>query len=89
MMHGPINTRFTEALVVTSKKVGLEVNADKTKYMVMSRDHNAGRNHNININIKHFERMEQFQYLRTTLTNQNSIQEGITENLSQGMLAVS
>ena len=28
----------TEALVVTSKEIGLEVNADKTNYMVMSRD---------------------------------------------------
>ena len=30
-----------EALVVASKETGLEVNADKTKYMVMSRDQNA------------------------------------------------
>jgi hypothetical protein len=28
----------TEALLVTSKKTGLAVNADKTKYTVMSRD---------------------------------------------------
>ena len=33
----------TEALVIASKKTGLEVNADKTKYVVMSRDQNAGR----------------------------------------------
>jgi len=32
----------TEALVVASKKTGLQVNADKTKCMVMSRDQNAG-----------------------------------------------
>jgi hypothetical protein len=32
-----------EALVVAAKEIGLEVNADKTKYMVMSRDQNAGR----------------------------------------------
>ena len=31
-----------EALLVASKKIGLEVNADKTKCMVMSQDKNAG-----------------------------------------------
>jgi hypothetical protein len=31
----------TEALVVASKEIGLEVTADKTKYMVMSQDQNA------------------------------------------------
>jgi hypothetical protein len=38
-----------EALVVATKEIGLEVNADKTKYMVMSREQNAGRSHNIKI----------------------------------------
>jgi hypothetical protein len=32
----------TVALVVASKETGLEVNADTTKYMVMSQDQNAG-----------------------------------------------
>jgi len=31
-----------EALVVVNKETGLLVNADKTKYMGMSRDQNAG-----------------------------------------------
>jgi hypothetical protein len=31
-----------ENLVAASKKIGLEVNAFKTKYMVMSRDKDAG-----------------------------------------------
>jgi len=38
-------------LVVVSEETGIEVNADKTKYMVMSRDQNAGRIHNIKIDI--------------------------------------
>jgi hypothetical protein len=50
-------------------------NAEKTKSVVMSRDKNAGQNHNVKINNKSFERMEQFEYLGTTLTDQNSIQE--------------
>jgi len=37
------------ALVVASKKTGLEINADKTKYMVTSQDRNAGCSHNIKI----------------------------------------
>jgi len=39
----------TEALVVATKEIGLEVNADKTKYMIMSRDQNPGRTHSMNI----------------------------------------
>jgi len=48
----------TEALVVDSKGTGLEVNADKTKYMVIARDQIAGRSHAINIDNKSFERVE-------------------------------
>jgi len=32
-----------EALVVATKETGLEVNADKTKHMIMSQDQNAGQ----------------------------------------------
>ena len=38
-----------EALLVATKETGLEVNADKSKYMVMSRDQNAGRGHSVKI----------------------------------------
>ena len=66
------------------RETGLEVNVDKTKYMVMSRDQNAGRCHNIKIDNSSFERVEQFKYLGTTLTNQNSIQEKIKSRLKLG-----
>jgi hypothetical protein len=67
----------TDALVAATKQLGLEVNADKTEYMVMSRDQNAGRNHNIRIDKSSFERVKEFKYLGTNLTNQNSIQEEV------------
>ena len=38
-----------EVLVVAIKETGLQVNADKTKYMVMSRDQNVGRSHSIKL----------------------------------------
>ena len=52
ILDGSIHTvkKNTEALIVASKEIGLEVNVDKTKYMVMSRDQNAGRSHNLHIN---------------------------------------
>jgi hypothetical protein len=37
-----LQRRNTDDLVFASKETGLEVNADKTKYMVMFRDQNAG-----------------------------------------------
>jgi len=73
-----------EALVVTAKEIGLEVNADKTRYMVMSRDQNAGRTHSMKIDNSSFERVDEFKYLGTTLTNQNSIQEEIKSRLKSG-----
>jgi hypothetical protein len=71
----------TEVLVVASKEIGLEVNVEKTKYMVMSRNQTAGQNYNIKLDNKFFERVEQFKYLGTTLTNRRSIQEEIKSRL--------
>jgi len=42
-----ITKKNTDGLVVASKETGLEVNTDKTKYIIMSRDQNAGRSRNI------------------------------------------
>jgi hypothetical protein len=50
----------TEALVVASKENGLEVNTDKTKYEVVSRDQNAKWCHNIKTDNSSFERVEEF-----------------------------
>ena len=59
----------------------MEVSADKTKYMVMSRDQNAGRIHSVRTDNSTFARVEEFKYLGTTLTNQNSIVEEIKSRL--------
>ena len=75
--RGSVHTvkKNTQALVFASKETGLGENADKAKYMVMSRDQRAGQSLDIKIDDNSFQRVEQFQYLGTTLTNQNSIQE--------------
>jgi hypothetical protein len=64
ILGGRIHTirKNTEALLIASKEIGLEVNADKTKYMVMSRDQNAGQNGYVKIGNKSFETVEQFKY---------------------------
>jgi len=74
----------TEALVVASEEIGLEVNAYKTKYMVMSHDQNVGQSHSMKTDISSFEKVEEFKYWGTALTNQNSIQEEIKSRLKSG-----
>ena len=43
ILGGSVHTvkKNAETLVATAKEIGLEVNADKTKYMVVSRDQRA------------------------------------------------
>ena len=62
----------------------MEVSADKTKYMVMFRDQNAGQNHSVRIDNSTFERVEEFKYLGTTLTIESSIREEIKSRLRSG-----
>ena len=63
IMGGSIHTmrKNKEAFLVASKEIGLEVNADTTKFMVMSQDQNAGRSRYINIHNSFFERVEEFK----------------------------
>jgi hypothetical protein len=64
-----------EILVVGCKEIGLEVHSDKSKYMVMSRDRNAGETHSMETDNNSFEWVEAFKYLGTNLKDQNSILE--------------
>jgi hypothetical protein len=83
MFGGSVRTikAKAEAVVVASTEIGLDVNADKTKYVVMSRDQNPRPCYRITTDNSFFERMEEFKYWGTTLTYQNSIQEEIKGRL--------
>ena len=73
-----------EALVAATKEIGLEVNAHNTKYMTVFGDQNAGRIHSMKTDNSPTERVEEFKYLGTTVTNQNSIQREIRSRLNLG-----
>ena len=47
-----------DTFIVASKKGGLEVMADKAKYMILCRDQNRGRNHHIKFHNNSFEIVE-------------------------------
>jgi hypothetical protein len=74
----------TETLIDASKEVCLEVNTEKTKYMLPSRHQNAGKSHDIKIANRSFENVAVFRYLGTTVKNQNLIQEEIKRRLNLG-----
>jgi hypothetical protein len=58
----------TEALLDASWEVGVEVNTEKTKYMVMSCHQNAGQNHTSLIANKSFENIAKFKCLGIAVT---------------------
>jgi hypothetical protein len=62
----------------------LERNAEKTKYIIMSRRPDSGQKQNIRIANESFEKVAKFKYLGTTLTNQNDIHDEIRNRLNSG-----
>jgi hypothetical protein len=67
----------TETLIDSSKQVGIEVNAKKIKYILLSCHQNARQNHYLKLAHRSSENVAQARYLATTVTNQNLIQEDI------------
>ncbi|KAJ4428231.1 hypothetical protein ANN_24248 [Periplaneta americana] len=83
--ENPQTTREnTGILLEASKEIGLEVNPEKTKYMIMSRDENIVRNGNIKIGNLSFEEVEKFRYLGATVTNINDTREEIKDRINMG-----
>jgi hypothetical protein len=76
--------RNTKALLDASKEVGLEMNPEKTKYMLGSRCQKAGQRQSIKIGNRSFERVAKFKYLGTTLTDENCLHEEIKSRLNSG-----
>jgi hypothetical protein len=66
-----INTtkRNKEALLEASREIGLEVNTEQTKYMVMSCHQNAGQSYNLLIGNKSIDNVARFKYLGAMVTN--------------------
>jgi hypothetical protein len=71
-----------EALLDASKEVGLEMNPEKTKYMLMSRSQKIGQKHSIKTANRSFEEVAKFKYLGTTLIDQNCMHEEIKSTLN-------
>ena len=77
-----------EALVVACKETGLEVNAEKTRYMVISRGQHPRQNHDLKMGNKLFERVEEFKNLITTVKIKISFVKKLRACGSRGMIAV-
>jgi hypothetical protein len=84
LLRGSMKTikENTKILLEATRDVGLEINAEKTKYMIMSRHPNSEQNQNIRIANELFENVATFKYLGTTLTYQNDIHNEIKSRLN-------
>jgi hypothetical protein len=64
--------------------VGLEINVEEAKYMLLSPHQNVGQNRDKKLVNRLFENVLQFRYLGITVTNQNLIQEKIKRRINPG-----
>ena len=74
----------TEIFIKASKDIGLEVNSEKTKYMITSHQQNTLQNQNIVIENLSFEKVEKSKYLGVMVTNTNDIHKEIKCRINIG-----
>jgi hypothetical protein len=74
----------TQTLLEDNRDAELQINAEKTKYMIMSCHPNSGQNQNIRIANESFEKVAKFKYLGKTLTNKSNIHDEIKSRLNLG-----
>jgi hypothetical protein len=73
-----------ETLLEASTDAGLEINAERPMYTIMSRHPNSGQKQNIRIDDESFENVAKLKNLGTMLTNQNDIHDEIRSRLNSG-----
>jgi hypothetical protein len=86
LLGDSINTmkQNTGTLLEASRDVSVEINVEKTKYMIMSCHLNSGQNQNIRTANVSFENVAKFKYMGMTLTNKNDIHDEIKSRLYMG-----
>ena len=67
-----------------TRELGLEVNVNKTKYMVTRRNASCNANGQLMTNEGNFEEVAEFKYLGALITNRNEIQKEIKHRLNSG-----
>jgi hypothetical protein len=65
----------TEALLMATEEIGLEIRTEQTKYRFMSRKQNVGQSHSRKIRYKSVKKVAKLIYLGMTPTNQNCMQK--------------
>jgi hypothetical protein len=77
-------TKNTETLIDASEEVGLQVNTEKTKYVLVFFHQNAGQNHDIIIANRRSENVAQFKELGYESYKLNFDSGGISEEIEFG-----
>jgi hypothetical protein len=72
----------SETLLEATRDIGVEINVEKTKYMIMSLHLNSGQNENIRTAHELFEKVAKFKHLWMTIRNQNDINDEMKSRLN-------